>query len=206
MRVPESWMGVLGAELDAPYWHELPPEEQVFAALERTAPSDVRIVLVGQDPYPTPGHAHGLAFSVPSGVKPPGSLANIQRELLADLGVPIAPTGDLEPWAARGMLLLNTVLTVRAREPNSHKSRGWETFTDAVLRAVSARPRPAVFVLWGAAAKKKERLVDASRHRVVSGPHPSPLSIKHWRGSRPFSRIDAALASLGEPPFDWSLS
>ncbi|UJR84972.1 Hypothetical protein I5071_70510 [Sandaracinus amylolyticus] len=219
MKIPKSWMPILGAELEKPYWRELtefvaaeralhevfPADDEVFAALERTSFDDVRVVLLGQDPYPTPGHAHGLCFSVREGVKPPASLANMYRELESDLGVPIATTGSLTKWAERGMLLLNTVLTVRAREANSHQKRGWETFTDAILSALSARERPMVFVLWGTAAKKKEKLLDATRHRVVSGAHPSPLSIKHFKGSKPFSKIDAALRGIGEAPFDWTL-
>jgi uracil-DNA glycosylase len=219
MKIPESWVPMLGHELQQPYYETLarfvaderskhdvfPADAEVFAALERTPFDRVRIVLLGQDPYPTPGHAHGLCFSVRDGVKPPASLQNMYKELERDLGVPIAPTGNLGTWADRGMLLLNTVLTVRSKEANSHQKQGWETFTDAVLRALSARERPMVFVLWGTAAKKKEKILDASRHRVVMGAHPSPLSIKHFQGSKPFSKIDDALRSLGEPPFDWRL-
>ncbi|MEQ1567034.1 MAG: uracil-DNA glycosylase [Myxococcota bacterium] len=216
--VPAGWEA-LAPQLEQPWFSELaefvareradaevlPPEDQVFAALAATPLASVRVVLIGQDPYPTPGHAHGLCFSVLPGVRPPGSLVNLYKELRDDLGVPIASTGYLMPWAQRGMLLLNTVLTVRAGEANSHKGRGWETFTDAVIRAVAARPEPAVFVLWGNHAHKKRKLVDESRHAVVQGPHPSPLSAKLWFGSKPFSQIDAALVRLGYAPFDWSL-
>lgn len=219
MKVPASWIPVLKDELEKPYYAELsafvaaeraahevfPADEEVFTALERTPYDDVRIVLLGQDPYPTPGHAHGLCFSVREGVKPPASLVNMYKELETDLGVPIAKTGYLGAWADRGMLLLNTVLTVRSKEPNSHQKKGWETFTDAILSALSARTRPMVFVLWGTAAKKKEKLLDATKHRVVVGAHPSPLSIKHFKGSKPFSKIDEALVSIGEKPFDWTL-
>jgi len=217
--LPASWIPALKAELDAPYYRELsafvdaerkahevfPADTEVFAALERTPFEKVRVVLLGQDPYPTPGHAHGLCFSVREGIKPPASLRNMYQELSTDLGLPIPSTGNLGPWADRGMLLLNTVLTVRAKEPNSHQKKGWETFTDAVLKALSARETPMVFVLWGTAAKKKEKLLDATRHRVVTGAHPSPLSIKHFKGTKPFSKIDDALGSLGERPFDWRL-
>jgi uracil-DNA glycosylase len=219
MKIPAAWKSILSDEVDKPYWKELlafvkkeraehdvfPPEKDVFAALEHTAFDDVRVVLVGQDPYPSPGHANGLCFSVSDGVKPPASLVNIYKELEDDLGIPPAKTGNLSPWADRGMLLLNTVLTVRSREANSHQKHGWESFTDAILRALSARERPMVFVLWGTAAKKKQKLVDEDRHRVVAGPHPSPLSVKLWKGSKPFSKIDAALKSIGEPAFDWRL-
>jgi uracil-DNA glycosylase len=219
MQVPDDWRAMLEDELAQAYYSELtdfvarerrdhevfPADHEVFAALSHTPFEKVRVVLLGQDPYPTPGHAHGLCFSVKEGVAPPASLVNMYRELEADLGVPPPTTGNLAKWADRGMLLLNTVLTVRAREPNSHQKKGWEKLTDAMLSALSARARPMVFVLWGNAAKKKEKLLDSTRHRVVTGAHPSPLSIKLFRGSRPFSRIDEALVSLGEKPFDWSL-
>ena len=219
MKLPASWMPVLGDEITKPYYRELaafvaaeraahdvfPPDAEVFAALAHTPFDAVRLVLLGQDPYPTPGHAHGLCFSVREGVKPPASLMNMYKELESDLGLPIAQTGNLEKWADQGMLLLNTVLTVRSKEPNSHQKKGWEQFTDAILSKLSARARPLVFVLWGTAAKKKEKLIDATKHRVVLGAHPSPLSIKHFKGSRPFSKIDEALVSLGEKPFDWRL-
>jgi uracil-DNA glycosylase len=219
VKIPKSWMPALESELGQPYFTELaafvaaeraknevfPADAEVFAALERTPFEKVRVVLLGQDPYPTPGHAHGLCFSVREGVKPPASLRNMYKELERDLGVPIATTGNLGAWADRGMLLLNTVLTVRSGEANSHQKKGWETFTDAILKALSARAEPMVFVLWGTAAKKKEKLLDAARHGVVMGAHPSPLSIKYFEGSKPFSKIDDALARIGQPPFDWRL-
>lgn len=215
--VPADWREALGEALDAPWFEELcrfvaderarhavfPAEDQVFAALQATPLAEVKVVLLGQDPYPTPGHAHGLCFSVQPGVALPGSLRNMYRELNADLGVPVARSGTLLPWARQGILLLNTVLTVRSGEPNSHKGRGWEKFTDAVIDAVNRRPEPAVFALWGAHAKKKAKRIDADRHAIVAGPHPSPLSAKAWFGSRPFSRIDAALQSAGRAPIDW---
>ena len=186
--------------------HEVhPAAEHVFAALEAVPLDDVRVVLVGQDPYPTPGHAHGLCFSVMPGVKLPGSLLNMYKELRDDLGHDIAKTGYLMPWALQGVLMLNTVLTVRSGEANSHQKKGWEEFTDAVLTKVNERKKPAVFVLWGKSAQKKQALVDETRHRVVAGAHPSPLSAKLWFGSRPFSKINAALQELGHQPIDWKL-
>lgn len=217
--IPPSWASVLGAEVRAPYFRELeafvaaeraagpvfPADDQVFQALEATPFDEVRVVLLGQDPYPTPGHAHGMCFSVMPGVKLPGSLRNMYKELEDDLGVPAADTGYLMPWARQGVLLLNAVLTVRSGEANSHKGKGWEKFTDAVLTAVSARPEPCVFALWGNFAHKKAKLLDAERHAVLCGPHPSPLSAKLWFGSKPFSQIQAALERQGRPPIDWRL-
>ena len=219
MQLPNDWATLLGQTAKGKDWDSLaafvaaerakaqvlPEPGEVFAALEATPVAQVRVVLLGQDPYPTPGHAHGLCFSVREGVKPPASLANMYRELHEDLGVPIPQTGNLMPWARRGMLLLNTVLTVRAHEANSHQRKGWEKVTDAIIRELSARPTPLVFALWGGAAKKKEKLIDAAKHAVVANAHPSPLSIKHWRGSKPFSRIDEALERLGHAPFEWAL-
>lgn len=182
-----------------------PPEDQVFAALAATPLSSVKLVVVGQDPYHQPGQAHGLCFSVPPGVKKPPSLRNLLRELEADLGVSPPEHGDLTPWARRGVLLLNTVLTVRDSEPGSHAGQGWEAFTDAILAAVAARRTPSVFLLLGGFARKKAELVGGTRHRVIEAAHPSPLSARHFFGSRPFSRVEAALAELGRPPLDFRL-
>jgi uracil-DNA glycosylase len=219
MKVPKAWAKHLEDATSTDTWKKLvtfvdaerakhevhPAPEHVFAALEATPLDDVRVVLVGQDPYPTPGHAHGLCFSVMPGVKLPGSLLNMYKELRDDLGHDIAKTGYLMPWAEQGVLMLNTVLTVRSGEANSHQKKGWEEFTDAVLQKVNERNKPAVFVLWGKSAQKKQALVDETRHRVVAGAHPSPLSAKLWFGSRPFSKINAALEELGHKPIDWQL-
>jgi uracil-DNA glycosylase len=219
LSIPASWQDVLASEAAAPYFAELdrfvaaeraehqvfPPEDEVFAALDATAYPDVRVVLLGQDPYHDDGQAHGMCFSVRPGVRIPPSLRNMYKELDADLGVAPASHGYLRAWADQGVLLLNTVLTVRAHEAASHKGHGWETFTDAVIRAVNAREQPAVFVLWGAHAKKKAALIDTTRHRVVQGAHPSPLSAKLFLGSRPFSKTNAALEELGHAPIDWQL-
>jgi uracil-DNA glycosylase len=183
-----------------------PPREQVFTALALTAPDDVRVVILGQDPYHGAGQAHGLAFSVPAGEKVPPSLKNIHKELRSDVDVTPPAHGSLVAWAQQGVLLLNTVLTVRDGEAHSHKGRGWERFTDDVIAAVSAKRTPVVFVLWGLPAQKKRTLVDESVHTVLTSAHPSPLSAHNgFFGSRPFSRSNAALVQAGRAPIDWRL-
>ena len=220
--IPPSWQVLLSAEFDKPYFKSLaqfvdderqafplkvyPFENQVFAALQLTPYDEVRVLLLGQDPYPGEGMAHGLCFSVnPTVNKLPASLKNMFRELQSDLGFPIPNNGFLAPWAKQGVLMLNTILTLRAGEPLSHKGRGWETFTDEIIRQVNARPDPIVFVLWGKPAKAKVKLIDTSRHAVVESAHPSPLSAKAFLGSRPFSRVNAALRSVGKPEIDWRI-
>ncbi|KPC78189.1 MULTISPECIES: uracil-DNA glycosylase [Streptomyces] len=217
--LPESWRGVLGEELRKPYFEELaafveeerargpvyPPREQVFAALEATPYDRVKVLVLGQDPYHGEGQGHGLCFSVRPGVRTPPSLRNIYKEMNDELGLPVPDNGYLMPWAEQGVLLLNAVLTVRGGEANSHKAKGWEKFTDAVIRAVAERPDPAVFVLWGNYAQKKIPLIDQDRHVVVKGAHPSPLSAKKWFGSRPFTQIDEAVAAQGHEPIDWRI-
>jgi len=217
--LPESWQDVLGAELDKPYFQGLtefiereraghkvfPPRDEVFSALEATPYDRVKVLLLGQDPYHGEGQAHGMCFSVRPGVKTPPSLRNVFKEMREELGHPVPDNGYLMPWARQGVLLLNAVLTVREGEANSHKGKGWEKFTDAVIRAVSQRPDPAVFVLWGNYAKKKLSLIDTDRHVVVQGAHPSPLSAKLFLGSRPFTQIDKAIAKQGHAPIDWRI-
>ncbi|MCZ1014058.1 MULTISPECIES: uracil-DNA glycosylase [Streptomyces] len=217
--LPESWRGVLGEELEKPYFKELidfveqeraggpvyPPREQVFAALEATPFDQVKVLILGQDPYHGAGQGHGLCFSVQPGVKTPPSLRNIYKEMKEELGHPIPDNGYLMPWAQQGVLLLNAVLTVREGEANSHKGKGWEKVTDAVIRAVANRPDPAVFVLWGNYAKKKLPLIDEERHAVVQGAHPSPLSAKKFFGSRPFTQINEAIAAQGHTAIDWRI-
>jgi uracil-DNA glycosylase len=219
VHLPPSWRAVIGDELKKPYFQQLerfvdaerqkhkvyPPEEDVFNAFRLTPYDRVKVLLLGQDPYHDEGQAHGLCFSVRPGVKPPPSLVNILKELKSDLGCPLPNNGYLEPWAKQGVLLLNAVLTVRAHQPNSHKNKGWEKFTDAVLRALNLRKRPVVFLLWGAYAQKKGKLIDAPPHVLVTAAHPSPLSMKKFLGSKPFSRTNAALEQLGETPIDWCL-
>lgn len=181
-----------------------PPREDLFSAFRLTAPDKVRVLILGQDPYHDDGQAHGLAFSVRPGVRFPPSLRNIFQERLDDLGIPVPSHGSLESWAKQGVLLLNTVLTVRAHEPASHKKHGWEEFTDAVIRTVGSRTSPVVFVLWGAPAQKKKRLIDTTRHIVLESAHPSPLSAyRGFFGSRPFSRINEALRAHGFAEIDW---
>ena len=184
-----------------------PPARQLFTALELTPPDAVKAVILGQDPYHGAGQAHGLAFSVRPGVRPPASLGNIFKELKTDLGIVAPPgSGDLTPWARQGVLLLNAVLTVRDGEPLSHRGKGWERFTDAVLQAVSEGPRPAVFVLWGAQAQKKRTLIDVTRHEIIESAHPSPLSARTgFFGSKPFSRINEALKVWGRSEINWHL-
>jgi uracil-DNA glycosylase len=182
-----------------------PPREEVFAALDATPYDKVKVLILGQDPYHGEGQGHGLCFSVRPGVRTPPSLRNIYKEMKEELGLEIPDNGYLMPWAQQGVLLLNAVLTVRAGEANSHKGKGWERFTDAVIRAVAERPDPAVFVLWGNYAQKKLPLIDESRHVVVKGAHPSPLSAKKFFGSRPFTQIDEAVARQGHEPIDWTI-
>lgn len=183
-----------------------PPAADVFRALELTPFRDVRVLLLGQDPYHGPGQAEGLCFSVPPGVTPPASLRNIFRELQSDLGLRPPPDGSLVRWAERGVLLLNAVLTVRAGEPNSHRGIGWETFTDAVIRRLAAQRSRVVFALWGAYAQKKIPLIGEGRHAIVTAAHPSPLSARRgFLGTRPFSRINEALADAGKAPIDWTI-
>lgn len=217
--IPAGWPGLVG-ESEASYWADLeafleaerdrhtvfPPRAQVFRALELTPRASVRVVLLGQDPYHGPGQAHGLAFSVPPGVAAPPSLQNLLREREADLGLPAPAGGDLTPWARRGVLLLNAVLTVRAGEAGSHGGQGWERFTDAVVRAVSDGPNPVVFLLLGNRARAKAAGVDRGRHGVVEAPHPSPLSAyRGFFGSRVFSRVNALLEERDREPVDWGL-
>ncbi|HET8619045.1 MAG TPA: uracil-DNA glycosylase [Acidimicrobiales bacterium] len=215
-----DWNPVLRGEFAKPYWTELqqfvaaerargvvyPPADEVFAALHLTPYAEVKVVILGQDPYHGPDQAHGLCFSVRQGVPPPPSLQNIFKELEADLGITPPGHGCLDHWARQGVLLLNASLTVRQGRAASHQGKGWETFTDEVLRAVDDKPERVVFILWGASARKKKALVDRSRHVVIESPHPSPLSASSgFFGSRPFSRANAALVEAGRAPVDWAI-
>jgi uracil-DNA glycosylase len=219
VQLPDGWKTVLADELTRPYFERLkefvdaereahtvfPPEGDVFNALKLTPFDKVKVLLLGQDPYHDDGQAHGLCFSVKPGVKRPPSLVNIFKELHNDLGCKVPNNGCLVPWAEQGVMLLNAVLTVRAHQPNSHKDHGWETFTDAVIRALNDRSQPVVFLLWGAYAQKKIKLIDTARHRIVTAAHPSPLSAKKFFNSKPFSAVNKALAELGETAIDWQL-
>jgi uracil-DNA glycosylase len=221
IRLHESWRRALQSEFDAPYMAALksflsqekaagktifPPGSQWFHALDATPLDAVRIVILGQDPYHGPGQAHGLSFSVHENMRIPPSLTNIYKEMHDDLGIKPAAHGNLERWAAQGVLLLNSVLTVEAHHAGSHQGKGWERFTDAIIRRVDNRTDPCVFILWGAYAQRKAAFVDHSRHLVIESPHPSPLSAhRGFFGSRPFSRANAFLAEKGLEPIDWRI-
>lgn len=216
--LPESWNVALTHELQQPYFaklmdfvaaeraaHEVfPPEVEVFSSLQHTPFDNVNALLLGQDPYHDDGQAHGLCFSVKPGTKAPPSLVNVFKELKTDLGCSIPNNGYLMPWAEQGLLMLNAVLTVRAHQPNSHKDRGWEQFTDAIIRKVNERPH-VVFLLWGAYAQKKCRLIDAARHTIIACAHPSPLSARKFYGSKPFSQANAALKAHGQAEINWQI-
>jgi uracil-DNA glycosylase len=219
--LPKAWLKVIGQEFDKDYFKDLaafvdqerqnlpgqifPPENHLFSAFSLTPFNKVNVLLLGQDPYVNPGQAHGLCFSVLPGVAVPPSLKNIFIELKNDLGCRIPNNGYLVPWAKQGMLMLNTVLTVRAGTPFSHRGRGWETFTDAVIKKVNEKSRPVVFVLWGKAAQEKIKFIDTTRHTIVKGAHPSPLSAKLFFGSRPFSKINQHLKAAQKPEIDWQI-
>ncbi|MGP1366212.1 MAG: uracil-DNA glycosylase [Schwartzia sp. (in: firmicutes)] len=215
-----DWAEYLNEELKQPYYQELrqfliaeyrrgcvyPDMYDIFNALHYTPYGAVKVVILGQDPYHGAGQAHGLSFSVQPGVAPPPSLRNIFKELQTDVGCRIPNHGCLTPWAKEGVLLLNTVLTVRAHEANSHRGRGWERFTDQIIAHLNAREKPLAFILWGTPARKKKSMIDTARHFVVESPHPSPLSAHYgFFGSRPFSKVNAFLARVGETPVEWQL-
>jgi len=225
VRLDESWRTPLAGEFAQAYMQALkdflvaekaagkqiyPKGAEYFRALDLTPLDKVRVVILGQDPYHGPGQAHGLCFSVRPGVPPPPSLVNIYKEMHADLGIARARHGFLEHWARQGVLLLNSVLTVENGRAASHRERGWEKFTDAVIRLVAARPDPVVFILWGSYAQKKAAFVEdvarGGRHLVLKAPHPSPLSAHAgFFGSKPFSRTNAFLEGHGSAPIDWQL-
>lgn len=219
--IPEGWRARLRVEFGKKYWSKLedylaeematqtvyPPKNEIFRAFESCSYEAVKVLLLGQDPYHGEGEAHGLSFSVRPGMSTPRSLKNVYKELEADLGCEIPNNGYLGPWVDQGVLLLNAVLTVRAGTAASHRNRGWETFSDAVVRALNERERPVIFLLWGGFAKKKCRFVTHEQHFVVESGHPSPLAVRtgDFFGSRPFSKINKFLASLGELEIDWQI-
>jgi uracil-DNA glycosylase len=221
IKLHESWLGPLQGEFEQPYMGELkrfllaerdrgrtifPRASNWFRALDLTPLDKVRVIILGQDPYHGEGQAHGLCFSVPPGVRPPPSLVNIFKELESELGVRPSRHGLLEHWAKQGVLLLNSVLTVEMGQAASHRERGWERFTDAVVRLVNEKPDPVVFMLWGSYAQKKAAFVDGSRHLVLKAPHPSPLSAHSgFLGCRHFSKANAFLEGKGLEPVDWAL-
>ncbi|AJY76402.1 uracil-DNA glycosylase [Paenibacillus beijingensis] len=216
-----DWGAVLDNELKEPYYRELrsvladkyrtrtvyPDMHHIFNALHYTSLADTKIVILGQDPYHGPRQAHGLSFSVQPGVKIPPSLQNIFKELREDIGCPIPGSGDLTAWAKRGVLLLNTVLTVEAGAAASHQGIGWEQFTDRIISVLNERKEPVVFILWGKHAQEKAAFIDKSRHCVIASPHPSPFAAhRGFFGSRPFSRANAFLRSIGREEIQWCLS
>ncbi|MCI2253788.1 uracil-DNA glycosylase [Domibacillus sp. PGB-M46] len=215
-----DWAPLLEGEFEKPYYQELrsflkeeystqvihPDMDDIFNALHFTPYQNVKVVILGQDPYHGPNQAHGLSFSVQPGIKPPPSLKNMYKELKEDIGCEVPNHGYLKQWADEGVLLLNTVLTVREGKANSHRNKGWETFTDQVIRLISEREKPVVFLLWGRPAQSKKALIDINRHVIIESPHPSPLSASRgFFGSRPFSKANEALASMGESPINWCL-
>ncbi len=215
-----SWEKALKGEFSKDYYKKLfvkiqeeyqtrtiyPPADDIFNAFHFTPLEEVKVVILGQDPYHEPGQAHGLCFSVKPQVPIPPSLVNIYKELEDDLGCYIPNNGYLEKWAQQGVLMLNTVLTVRAHQANSHKDLGWEQFTDAAIRVLAEQDRPMVFVLWGKPAQRKKEMIHNPKHLILESPHPSPLSAyRGFFGSRPFSRINAYLEQNGLEPIDWQI-
>lgn len=215
-----SWQQLLQEEFEKDYYLELrrflreeygtynvyPDMYDIFNALKATAYEDVKAVILGQDPYHNPGQAHGMAFSVKKGVPCPPSLVNIYKEIQSDTGAYIPKNGCLIPWAEQGVLLLNTILTVRENSPLSHKGRGWETFTDRVITLLNDREKPIIFVLWGRPAREKKSLITNPRHFILEAPHPSPLSAHYgFFGCKHFSKTNAILERLGETPIDWQI-
>lgn len=218
--ITNDWLAGIGGEFAKPYYRDLynfikyeyehttvyPAPDDVFNAFHFTPLSKVKVVIIGQDPYHNVGQAHGLAFSVQAGVDIPPSLQNIYKELQDDLGCVIPSHGYLKKWADQGVLLLNSVLTVRAHQANSHQQKGWEQFTDAVIRAVNTQDRPVVFLLWGKPAQMKKSMLDNPKHLVLCAPHPSPLSAyRGFFGCRHFSKTNAFLEQNGVEPVDWQI-
>lgn len=221
VRIDPSWKSALHAEFAAPYFAALkaflveerkhqvvyPPGSQIFSAYNHTPFDQVKVVIVGQDPYHGPGQANGMCFSVAPGTRLPPSLQNIFKEIASDLEVKMGPSGDLSPWAKQGVLLLNATLTVRAGQPASHQGRGWEQFTDQTIRLLSEKREGLVFLLWGRPAQLKEKLVDTRKHFVLKAAHPSPLSAYNgFFGCRHFSQTNKILLSQGKTPIYWPLS
>ncbi len=218
--INNDWLNAIGGEFRQPYYKELyefvkseygrytvyPNADDIFNAFHFTPLGQVKVVILGQDPYHNVGQAHGMCFSVKPGVEIPPSLENIYKELQEDLGCYIPNNGYLEKWARQGVLLLNTVLTVRAHQANSHQGMGWERFTDAVIQAVNAQDRPIVFLLWGRPAQLKKTMLNNPRHLILEAPHPSPLSVyRGFFGSKHFSRTNEFLTRQGLEPIDWQI-
>jgi uracil-DNA glycosylase len=218
VKIHDSWKSRLKPEFDKPYFEELiafvrseyatqtvyPPGKEIFSAFDACPFDEVKVVIIGQDPYHGPGQANGLCFSVRDGVKMPPSLVNIFKEIRQDLGTPIPTSGNLERWARQGVLLLNATLTVRASAPGSHQGKGWEGFTDSVIRILSAEKSGIVFLLWGAYAQKKGEIIDRNRHLVLMSAHPSPFSAdRGFFGNKHFSKTNDYLRSKGQREINW---
>ena len=218
VKIESSWKEVLKEEFEKPYFEKLigfikseyksktiyPAGKNIFAAFNATSFDKVKVVILGQDPYHGPGQAHGLSFSVPEGIPHPPSLRNIFKELNSDLNVPVPKSGNLEKWARQGVFLLNATLTVRASNAGSHQNKGWEEFTDAVIQKLSEEKENLVFILWGAYAQKKGKLIDAEKHFIIKSVHPSPLSAHNgFFGSKPFSKTNKYLKSIGKSEINW---
>ncbi|WP_147676831.1 uracil-DNA glycosylase [Algibacter pacificus] len=222
LKIHKSWKPYLETEFEKPYFKDLmvfvakeyktktcfPPQEAIFNAFNYCHFNDVKVVIIGQDPYHDYGQANGLCFSVAEGVKHPPSLVNIFKEIESDLGIPYPESGNLENWAKQGVLLLNATLTVRAHEAGSHQKQGWETFTDAVIKTVSDKKENVIFLLWGGFAKKKVKLIDAKKHFVLSSGHPSPLSANrgYWFGNKHFSKVNEKLKLLEINTLNWQIN
>ena len=218
VKIEKSWQEVLQVEFDKPYFESLvsfvkqeyasntifPPAGQIFNAFNTCPFNNVKVVILGQDPYHGPGQAHGLCFSVNDGIQFPPSLQNIFKEITTDLGIPAPKTGNLTRWAEQGVLLLNATLTVRASQAGSHQGKGWEEFTDAVIKTISEKAENVVFILWGSYAIKKKALINASKHCILTAPHPSPLSsYRGFFGCKHFSQTNTYLTSKGKTPIEW---
>lgn len=218
VKIEQSWNKLLQEEFDKPYFEDLvkfikedknkyaifPPGNQIFNAFDQCSLEKVRVVIIGQDPYHGQGQAHGLSFSVNDGVKFPPSLRNIFKELKNDLGIDIPESGNLEKWARQGVLLLNATLTVRAGQAGSHQNKGWEEFTDSVIKKVSLKKENIVFILWGAFAQKKESIIDTKKHFIIKSPHPSPFSAdRGFFGSKPFSKTNTYLRENNLTEINW---
>jgi uracil-DNA glycosylase len=219
-KIDESWKDMLKDEFKAPYFADLksflieekkkqtvyPPGSLIFNAFDKTPFEKVRVVILGQDPYHGRGQAHGLCFSVPEGIQPPPSLVNIFKELNNDLGIPVPNHGNLTKWSEQGVLLLNATLTVRANQAGSHQGKGWETFTDAVIKTISDKAQNVVFLLWGRYAQNKSSLVDPQKHYVLKAAHPSPFSASNgFFGCRHFSKTNEYLKNNGFAEIDWKI-
>ena len=221
VEIHPSWKNILNDEFEKPYFSELvafvkneyqhhtcyPPGKKIFNALDLCPFDKVKVVIIGQDPYHGPNQAHGLCFSVNEGISHPPSLINIFKEIQADLGTSYPRSGNLEPWAKQGVLLLNATLTVRAHQAGSHQNKGWEIFTDAIIKAISDNKEGVIFLLWGGFAKKKAKIIDAKKHHVLTSGHPSPLSANRglWFGNQHFSLTNSLLEQAKEEAIQWSL-